>query len=183
MSDLDIQVFRYLHDALGGALGPMLVLSVIGGGWGSFSVLPLLAWNRTRRFGLSLVGVFVTTAVVVFVLKRIVGRVRPFNAIPDIHAINPPTDYSFPSGHAAGSFAFAVFIAIVLVKTKRPDAQALAALLVLLAIGVGLSRIALGVHYPGDVVAGAILGSAIAAAGARFYSQNEASSASTNQPN
>lgn len=183
MNELDVQIFRYLHDALSGVLMPMVALSVIGGGWGSFSVFPLLAWNRTRRFGLSLAGVCVTTAIAVFVLKRLVGRARPFNAIPDIHAINPPTDFSFPSGHAAGSFAFAVFIAIVLVRTKRPDAQALAALLVLLAVGVGLSRIALGVHYPGDVVAGAVLGSAIATAGARFYSQSDASKASTNQPN
>lgn len=167
MSDLDVQLFRYLHDALSGAIMPMIALSVVGGGWGALSVVPLLAWNRTRRFAFALAAVLTTTAVLVFVLKRVFARVRPCNGLPDIHSIAPPTDFSFPSGHAAGSFAFAVFVAIVLVNKGGTGRLLAALLLVLFAIGVGLSRIALGVHYPGDVLAGALLGSAVAAIGAR----------------
>lgn len=179
LNTLDIEIFRYLNHAMAGFIVPMVALSSFGGGWGSISLVPLLFWQRTRRLGLSLAAVLGTVAVLVYVLKRIVGRVRPCNCLTDIRSVvfEPPTDYSFPSGHSAGSFAFAVFVAIVLVNTIPPDAPAsaqlgrrlVAALLVLLALGVGLSRIALGVHFPGDVLAGALLGSTVATIGARRF--------------
>ncbi len=177
MLELDVSVFRFLHDALsGGWLLPMAALSMIGGGWGSLLVVPLAAARRTRSFARSLAAVLVVTAVLVFALKRLVGRARPCACLPGMKALvfAAPTDFSFPSGHAAGSFAFAVFVAIVLVRTEAPPRErflrrAGAALLLLLAVGVGLSRIALGVHFPGDVLAGALLGTTVAAAGARLH--------------
>jgi undecaprenyl-diphosphatase len=180
MNAVDVQIFTILHHALAGAwLLPMAVLSVIGGGWGALVVLPLLASTRTRRVAGALVGVLGVTAVIVFVLKRIVARARPSACVPGMKALvfAPPTDFSFPSGHAAGSFAFTVFVAVVLVRALPPDAttrerwlrRAAAASLLLLAVGVGLSRIALGVHFPGDVLAGALLGSTVAIAGARLH--------------
>lgn len=179
MIDIDVQTFLLLNHALAGWLWPMVVLSAVGGGWGSLTVVPLLAFVRTRRFALSLAAVLGATAVLVFGLKRLVGRVRPCHCLTDVKALffAPPSDFSFPSGHSAGSFAFAVFVAIVLVKTTPADAPARvrrlrrvsAAALVALAVSVGLSRIALGVHFPGDVLAGALLGAAIAALGARWH--------------
>src|SRR6185437_1654483 len=83
-----------------------------------------------------------------------------------------PTDYSFPSGHAAGSFAFCVFFAVVLLRATfwtGLSRMVGAAALVLLALGVGLSRIALGVHFPADVAAGALLGATLGGVGARLY--------------
>jgi undecaprenyl-diphosphatase len=177
--DLDTHLFFFLHRGLSGWIGPMVVLSVIGGGWGSLLVVPLVAARRTRRLGASMAAVLASTAVLVFVLKRIVARARPFSVLAGVQAraFDPPTDYSFPSGHAAGSFAFAVFLAIVLVRTASSEASARerrsrtlgAIALTLLAAGVALSRVALGVHFPGDVLAGALLGSAIGAAGAHLY--------------
>lgn len=180
MTEVDIQIFRFLHQTFSGAwLWPMAVLSAIGGGWGSVTVIPLLASTRTRRFALSLAAVLGVTAVLVFALKRIVARVRPCGCLEDVKALvfDAPTDFSFPSGHSAGSFAFAVFIAVVLVTATPVQASArerwlrrgAAALLVALAVSVGLSRIALGVHFPGDVLAGAIIGSTVASMGARLH--------------
>lgn len=181
MPEIDVQIFRFLHQTFSGAwLWPMAVLSAIGGGWGSLTVLPLFASTRTRRFATSLAAVLGVTAVLVFALKRMVARVRPCGCLEDVKArvFDAPTDFSFPSGHAAGSFAFAVFIAVVLVDatSNRTTAarerwlrRAAAALLVLLAAGVGLSRVALGVHFPGDVLAGAILGATVALVGARLH--------------
>jgi undecaprenyl-diphosphatase len=172
--ELDLRLFLFLHHALSGAwLIPMAVLSIVGGGWGSLALVPLLAAARTRRLAGSLVWLLGATAIVVFVLKRVTARVRPCGCEAGIRALvfDAPADFSFPSGHAAGSFAFAAFFALVLLRTMpaapRPGERLgrwiAAGLLMLLAVGVGLSRIALGVHYPADVAAGAALGTVGAA--------------------
>ena len=64
-----------------------------------------------------------------------------------------PSSTSFPSGHAASAFAFATAVGHVLPR----EAIAIRGLAVL----VASSRVHTGVHYPGDVVAGSLLGSAI----------------------
>ena len=65
-----------------------------------------------------------------------------------------PASASFPSGHAASAFAFATGVGHVLPAVGVP-LRALAAL-------VAYSRVHTGVHYPGDVVAGALVGSGLA---------------------
>jgi undecaprenyl-diphosphatase len=72
-----------------------------------------------------------------------------------------PKTTSFPSGHAASAFAFATAATI-----ERPE---LAVPLFGLAAGVAYSRVHVGVHYPSDVVAGAIIGTGIGLATTRFY--------------
>ena len=89
------------------------------------------------------------------VIKPIVHRGRPFTGSPDITVIGVrPRNASFPSGHAASSFGAAMVLARV-VPQARVAWWTLAAL-------VALSRIYLGVHYPIDVTAGALLGVACA---------------------
>ena len=173
---IDAHVFRFLYHALSGPwVLPLVFLSAIGGGWGAFLVLPLYLVRRTRPLTRPLALVLVTTASLVWLLKRMVGRIRPYARLEDVKALafSAPTDFSFPSGHAAGSFAFCIFLATILVRSDVREHRALrfamAAGLVLLATGVGLSRIALGVHFPGDVLGGAILGATIASVGAHLH--------------
>lgn len=155
----------------------MCALTVIGSGWGALLILPLFASPRTRRFAASLSGVIAATAVVVFALKAIVQRKRPYLVVPGVRArvFEAPTDFSFPSGHAAGSFAFATFVAVVLVRhamrepRRRKRRIALSAIAFVLAFGVAMSRCVLGVHFPGDVLAGALVGAAVGALGARLH--------------
>jgi undecaprenyl-diphosphatase len=186
VTDIDVQIFRFLHHAFsGGWILPMAALSAIGGGWGALAILPLYASPRNRRMAIALAYVVTVTAVVVFALKRAFARVRPCGCLADIHALvfDAPSDFSFPSGHAAGSFAFCVFLALVIVKTAPDEANRrervrrwlVSSLLILLAAGVGLSRIALGVHFPGDVLAGAALGTMAAIAGAVLHVRGAAS--------
>ncbi len=90
-------------------------------------------------------------------LKLLVRRRRPvLEGLPAL--VRTPTQLSFPSAHAASSFAGALAYA----RLGLPVAPLYA-----LAVALSASRLYLGVHYPSDLVAGALLGSAVAAAGTR----------------
>lgn len=170
-------MFRALHERFGsgGWLAFLSTLTVIGGGWGGLAVVPLLVRERTRRSGTALTVALVVAATIVFLLKMLVRRKRPYLAVAGVRALvfEAPTDFSFPSGHAAGSFAFATFVACLLLRSPITGGGwwrwGAAFALVALAAGVGLSRVALGVHYPGDVLAGATLGSVVGISGAWWH--------------
>lgn len=84
-------------------------------------------------------------------LKRLARRSRPSVAVPGFHArIHEPDDFSFPSGHTAVAFAVACALA--------GQGSVLATSCFILALGISVSRVYLGAHYPLDVLAGAVLG-------------------------
>jgi undecaprenyl-diphosphatase len=86
-------------------------------------------------------------------LKEVFDRARPAAAGDWTALIATPSSASFPSGHATTAFAAAAAIAWLRPELRVP-AFALAAL-------VAASRVVLGVHYPFDVIAGAIVGVAV----------------------
>lgn len=89
-------------------------------------------------------------------LKRRLSRPRPTSAIRGFAALaENPDVFSFPSGHTAAAFAAAVALA---------SAGLLGPAAAVLALGIGFSRVYLGAHYPLDVAAGAMLGTAAGAA-------------------
>ena len=86
-----------------------------------------------------------------YILKNSIKRDRPCHKIVDVVSLVTPSDkFSFPSGHTAAAFIFAS-----IVVTFSPI---LAIPAYLFATLVGLSRVMLGVHYPGDILAGMVLG-------------------------
>lgn len=88
-------------------------------------------------------------------VKQLFSRPRPFTKLPAVvRLIAPPDEFSFPSGHTAGAF-------VVLGIAGAAFSWLIAPLAILAAL-IGLSRVYLGVHYPSDVMAGALLGASAA---------------------
>jgi undecaprenyl-diphosphatase len=86
-----------------------------------------------------------------YLIKKNVRRPRPFHRLNGVRAlIVPPDEFSFPSGHTGAAILLAVVLTAAL-PVLAPWVFVWAAL-------VGLSRVYLGVHYPGDVLAGIALG-------------------------
>jgi undecaprenyl-diphosphatase len=84
-------------------------------------------------------------------IKPLVGRIRPCNVLENIHLlINCTKSYSFPSSHAMNMFTGVTLLSYSYRKMK--------VILFIIAILVSYSRICVGVHYPFDVLAGAVLG-------------------------
>src|SRR3954464_2092148 len=110
---------------------------------------------RAARAGLVAVGA--SAALVNAALKPLGRRRRPGRdaaGVPLARQVPMPRSTSWPSGHTASAFAFATGAGSVLPRTSP--------LLLSLAALVGYSRVHTGVHYPGDVVAGALVGTALA---------------------
>ena len=87
-------------------------------------------------------------------IKRVLKRPRPYHTLSITAVIKAHDQFSFPSGHTTAAFLFAGLASFYF--------PSLAAIWFVWATAVGLSRLLLGVHYPGDIVAGALLGSALA---------------------
>lgn len=176
MSDLDVRALLAVYGGDHGAWGPpMLAATVVGEGWTAFLLLPLLAWARTRRFAAALTLGIAAQAILVVAIKAAVGRVRPWMALGLPAPFGTPHDGSFPSGHAAGSFCVATFLAIAL-PVAWPDAgwraRAVAVGGMALAAFIAASRVYLGCHFPSDVLAGALLGALSGALAAALYARS-----------
>ncbi len=109
--------------------------------------------NSLKNDGLQTGISLVLTAVVTYSLKIIVKRKRPYLAYPElITGKSTETTYSFPSGHTSMAFATATALSLSFPKWYVIGPAYSYALL------VAYSRSYLGVHYPGDILAGAIIG-------------------------
>lgn len=114
-------------------------------------VLLLLEPASSKPFLLTGILAFAIELTAHHFLKRGIRRDRPFNAIIGIECLlQPPDKFSFPSGHTAAAFVMASLLASFFPFTAMT--------MFVWAMMVGLSRIYLGLHYPTDVLAGALLG-------------------------
>jgi undecaprenyl-diphosphatase len=135
----------------------MIVATRGGDGWlwYAFGVILLLAGGEHRFAAIGAAGTSAVAAIFIFrALKHTSRRKRPCEIEPHCWAsILPPDQYSFPSGHAITAFAVAVSVGLF-----YPYLQPC---LILAALLIAASRIALGMHFLSDVIAGITLGIAL----------------------
>ena len=151
-------VQTHAHNPVTDAVFPIVTkLGEYGLIWIAAAIL-LLCFKKTRTTGrLVLISMLLALLFGELVLKNIVCRPRPCTLFPDFPMlIARPSSYSFPSGHSASGFAAAVTLALCHKKWGW--------LALLPAALIAFSRVFLFVHFPTDVLAGALLGTLFAIA-------------------
>ncbi|GAB6196991.1 phosphatase PAP2 family protein [Lysobacter xanthus] len=149
----DVPLLEGLHAMAGPGLDRLfLALSAVGYSGGvvpaDIVLVAALAWRRHPRSATFAAVALGGSALLNVAAKHVFGRARPALWL----SIAPESTYSFPSGHAMGSATLACVLACLAWRTQwRVPVIVLGALFV---VGVGASRVYLGVHYPSDVLAG-----------------------------
>lgn len=156
MTTFELNILDWLQSSIrmpaGDALMPVITAFADKGiGW-ILLTLAFLLPSRTRRLGATLLlSICIEVLLCNILLKPLVARQRPFILNPAFQLlIAAPQDYSFPSGHAAVSFACASVLWIYRSRWRFPAA--------VLAFIIAFSRLYLYVHFPTDVLAGAMIG-------------------------
>lgn len=119
--------------------------------WIALGVI-FLFFRKTRKMGIAVLGALVLSLIFCNItIKPLVARIRPYDIKEGIDLIiSKPSDFSFPSGHTSASFAAAVAI---FACNKKWGIWAVS-----LAVIIAFTRLYLYVHFPTDVLAGALLG-------------------------
>lgn len=163
LNDLDTQLFLFLNGLHNEAFDSIMAWISGKTTWWPFYLLLMIYLGWTRRWQLVPIILFIALAVTladqtsVQLFKEVFERLRPCHepAIKEtVHLVNGRCGgmYGFVSSHAANTFAVAMLLLLIVRKGW------FTALMLTWAAIVSYSRIYLGVHYPGDVLGGAVLG-------------------------
>ncbi len=158
--EIDFMVLEYIREHLrNGFLDNIMPVVTAFGNMGMFWVVVALIISAKRKYRkcsiTMMIGMIMGVILGNFVVKNIVRRDRPcwINEIGDMLIANPQ-DFSFPSGHTMSSFIAAT---ILFYYDKRLGVPSFG-----VALLIAFSRMYLYVHFPTDIIGGAMLGVGIA---------------------
>ena len=131
--------------------------------WIALTVL-FLVIPKLRKIGfLMMCSLLLNTLLNNMILKNLVARTRPYEIVEGlVNIVGEQSDFSFPSGHTGSSFAAAVVIFLMCPRKIGVPVLVLAFL-------ISLSRLYVGVHFPTDVLVGALIGTMAAMLVCRIY--------------
>lgn len=160
--DLDIELLRWIQDNRLSSLDNILYWISFVTTYVSITILLVLCYrafvqkvlNATSIF-YGMLAMFLTSFLLNSLIKTIIARSRPFATYPDIIKLSEGGSFSFPSGHTTEAFTMAIGLTLLLRK------RSVAVPMIIWACVIGYSRMALGVHYPTDVLASIILATLI----------------------
>ncbi len=171
IQNTDVAILNWIHNIFT-CLFLDVVMPVITalGNKGIFMIIVaalMVCFKKTRKAGI-MMGIALLLGLVLGngLLKNLFGRVRPYDlegALVTDLLIKAPHDYSFPSGHTLAAFEFASVM--VICRKMIPGKNAVAIASVVLAVLIAFSRLYLYVHFPSDILGGAILGTLFGFAG------------------
>lgn len=164
LQSIDVSLFHFINASLGNGLFDRLMPFLSDSPWinAGFAVAMALLICRGGARGrvcalMLLLTLFLGNALICNSIKIAVARPRPFQVLPNVIVrIGKGGSFAMPSSHAANWFSMAMVFFIYYRRTLW--------FMLPLALAVGFSRVYNGVHYPSDVLAGAILGAGYAVA-------------------
>jgi undecaprenyl-diphosphatase len=120
-----------------------------------YFLLTKFGWEGRAILLLLILTIVISDQISSHLLKEAVARLRPCWELPDVRLLVPcGGGKSFPSSHAVNNFAFAVIMSYYFRRYR--------VVFYVIAVLVALSRVYVGVHYPSDVIAGAVIGYLVA---------------------
>lgn len=170
ITNYDIQILRIVHHNRFVPLDNVLYIISFTTTFVTIALLILLLFlsiksAELKRKFFQVLLVFVLSTVLSLVLKYSIFRERPFVSFPDIEKLSEAGNSSFPSGHTIEAFATALSVSMLFPKAIIIFSMFCWALL------VAYSRMALGVHYPLDVLTGVVIGILTSYFTIKFYNK------------
>ncbi len=155
---IDVKIFYFLNHTIANPLtDKFFTFITLLNHWVLVYIILLgILWVKGGKLGkLSVIGILFTILISdqlsSHLLKNLIQRVRPCNALTDVKTLVPClSSYSMPSSHAVNNFAAAAFFSGFFPRYKK--------LLYTVATLIALSRPIVGVHYPSDILVGAAIG-------------------------
>lgn len=176
LHEFDVELFLSIHRGLANGFFDWLLPLVRNRYFWAplYLFIIIFCFKEYKKNGWYIIGMLLLTfalgdLISARIIKPAVARVRPCNEVTlvndIIHRVPCGSGYSFPSSHATNHFAIAVFLIMVFYPRWKP----ILPLALAWAFIISFAQIYVGVHYPIDTMAGALLGTAIGLFTGKIY--------------